>query len=236
MLVKKKAGHVCFKSFKVVSRKSSNLTFTAPFITVDWLGKCIWQNANDSNWAALSGVNLQNSRRKPTWLQGFQSNSFCLSLSTLRKCWWQINKCHLLRLQLRHLLVQMWNLNAAIISFTVISYFECTSLCWYIVAEKKNWKTTSGHKWKRQKQTNVPEWQRWRTQSHASHIHPCLFFSGRVFKMCNFSKWKNSICWVAYNYEHSGSFCSACLSRRDKDSRRARKSRLPDWNAGKNTR
>lgn len=64
-----------FESFKVVSRKSGSLNFTAPFITVDWLWKCNSQNANDSKWDTLSGVNLQNIQRKPAWLEGFQSNS-----------------------------------------------------------------------------------------------------------------------------------------------------------------
>lgn len=81
MLVQKKrfwkgtfAPNSC-ESFKVVSRKSDSLNFTAPFITVDWLWKCNSQNANDSKWDTLSGVNLQNIQRKPAWLEGFQSNS-----------------------------------------------------------------------------------------------------------------------------------------------------------------
>lgn len=65
-----------FESFKVVSRKPGSLNFTAPFITVDWLWKCNSQNANDSKWDTLSGVNLQNIQRKPAWLEGFQSNSW----------------------------------------------------------------------------------------------------------------------------------------------------------------
>lgn len=91
---------------------------------------------------------------------------------------------------------------------------------------------TSGHKWKKVKTAVFLNNRKWWVESRTSYIHPCLFFTDNVLKNCHFSKWKKSICWGARNYEHSGYLRSACLSRRDKDNKRVRKSSLPHRNAG----
>lgn len=164
------------ESFKVVSRKSGSLNFTAPFITVDWLWKCNSQNANDSKWDTLSGVNLQNIQRKPAWVEGFQSNSswavlfqgvYRLSESIyhrslnvsccgqdcciLRKICMEFESWH--HIFSRNFLFCFYN--------SMLTYFGSWKNCYvknpFNLVDFTVMSLTSGHEWKKSENSCVPE-------------------------------------------------------------------------------